>query len=435
MAQPQVPVFQPTSVSIISLQEWNDFRDEVTLYEQHVIPAIQALDPNAHIEGEPGQYTMNPTNPTARWSAAAQATAWLYRLQAQQLGLQAAATLAVAQAAAVPLPGAPVQPNMAAMMQQFIQALQGAIPAPAPAPALAPQRHNRIKPDMPDKFEGSATKASIFLAQCRNYFVLSPMNDEQQIWFALGLMRGGAQQWMEYQLELIGQVPQPAHFATWDTFVVEFNERFEDPHARKKAQNRLFNGDIKQTTSARVFIDELKEAFIKGGVLDDFTKFTLCERGLKEEVIRGMANDESRTFADLCRAAIQTDERLQGLKTRNSPKKQDKKGNTASTSKTQGEQVDNTKYKLTDAEKKEHTDGNLCFKCHQKGHGSRECKNPRTVYSEVKKKTPVAKVEAKEKSKGKEKTTKAKIDEVKAKDESDTAADADCESEDFSDGN
>ena len=356
------------------------------------------------------------------------------------MGLQAAAALAVAQAAAVPLPGRPAQLNMAAMMQQFIQALQGAIPPPAPAPAPAPipQRQNCIKPDMPDKFEGNATKASIFLAQCQNYFVLSPMNDEQQIRFALGLMRGGAQQWMEYQLELIGQVPQPAHFATWDTFVAEFNERFEDPHVRKKAQNRLFNGDIKQTTSARVFINELKEAFIKGGVLDDFTKFTLCKRGLKEEVIRGMANDESHTFAELCRAAIQTDERLQGLKTRNSPKKQDKKGNTASTSKTQGEKGDNTKYKLTDAEKKEHTKGNLCFKCHQKGHGSRECKNPCTVYSEVKKKTPVTKVEAKEKKdkgKGKDKGTKAKINEVKAKDESDTAANADCESEDFSDSN
>ena len=308
MANPQVPIFQPNSVSIISLQEWNDFRDEVTLFEQHIVPAIQALDPNAHIEVELGQYSVNPTNPTARWSAAAQATAWLYHLNAQHMGLQAAATLAVAQAAVVPLPGGPAQPNMAAMMQQFIQALQGAIPPPPPPPQPVPQCQNHIKPDMPNKFEGNATKASIFLAQCRNYFVLSPMNDEQQIQFALGLMRGGAQQWMEYQLELIGQVPQPTHFATWDTFVAKFNERFEDPHARKKAQNHLFNGDIKQTTSAQVFIDELKEAFIKGGVLNNFTKFTLCERGLKEEVIRGMANDKSHTFTNLCCAAIQTDE-------------------------------------------------------------------------------------------------------------------------------
>ena len=151
-----------------------------------------------------------------------------------------------------------------------------------------------------------------------------------------------------------------------------------------------------------------------------------------------MANDKSHTFANLCRAAIQTDEHLQGLKTRNSPKKQDKKGNTALTSKTQGERADNSKYKLTNTEKKEHTDGNLCFKCHQKGHSSRECKNPCTVYSEVKRKTPVAKVETKEKKdkgKGKDKSTKAKIEEVKAKDKSNTATDADCESEDFSNGN
>ena len=96
MAQPQVPIFHPASVSVISLQEWNDFRDQVTLYEQHIIPAIQALNPNAHIEGEPGQYTVNPTNPTVRWSAAAQAMAWLYHLNAQHMALQAAATLAVA---------------------------------------------------------------------------------------------------------------------------------------------------------------------------------------------------------------------------------------------------------------------------------------------------------------------------------------------------
>ena len=151
-----------------------------------------------------------------------------------------------------------------------------------------------------------------------------------------------------------------------------------------------------------------------------------------------MANNESHTFAKLCCAAIQTDERLQGLKTHNSPKKQDKKGNMASTSKTQGEKANNSKYKLTDAEKKEHMDGNLCFKCHQKGHSSRDCKNPCTVYSEVKKKTPVAKVETKEKKdkgKGKDKSTKAKIDEVKAKDKSNTAANANCKSKDFSDGN
>ena len=230
MANPPVPHFTPASVSIITLQEWTDYRQEVQLYEQHILPAIQALDPNAQIKAEPAIWGTNPTNPTGRWNTANQVMGWLYHLQAQHLGLQAATNLAMAQAVAIPLPpggAAPAQPNMAAMMQQFVQALQGVV-----APPTAAQPHiNRIKPDMLDNFEGNLAKATVFLAQCRNYFVLSPMNDKQQIQFALGLMRGGVQQWMEYQLELIGQNPQPAHFATWDTFVQEFNMCFEDPHA------------------------------------------------------------------------------------------------------------------------------------------------------------------------------------------------------------
>jgi len=38
-------------------------------------------------------------------------------------------------------------------------------------------------------------------------------------------------------------------------------------------------------------------------------------------------------------------------------------------------------------------DGHLCFKCHKPGHGSKDCKNPWTVYSEVRK---VAEVKGKE---------------------------------------
>ena len=99
MANPQVPHFQLALVSTISLQEWNDFRDEVMLYEQHIVPAIQALDPNAPIKPEPGAWTINPTNPTGRWNVVNQAMGWLYCLQAQHLGLQATANFAVAQAA------------------------------------------------------------------------------------------------------------------------------------------------------------------------------------------------------------------------------------------------------------------------------------------------------------------------------------------------
>ena len=154
-----------------------------------------------------------------------------------------------------------------------------------------------------------------------------------------------------------------------------------------------------------------------------------------------MANDDFMTFDQLCATAIRTDELLQSVKSRNAPKKGDKKG--GNPSKTTGEKVDNSKYKLTKEEKKEHTEGNLCFKCHEAGHGSRNCPNPRTVYSETKKKKArVSNVQTKEKTKAKDKgkakassSKKTKVEEVNAKSDSKTAADADNESEDFSDGN
>ena len=97
-------------------------------------------------------------------------------------------------------------------------------------------------------------------------------------------------------------------------------------------QNHLYNGGIKQTTSAHIYINEFKEVCIKGGIHNNFTKFTLLERGLKEEVIQGMANNKSTTFAQLCQVAIQTDEQLQGLKTHSNPKKADKKTSSSSSS-------------------------------------------------------------------------------------------------------
>jgi len=61
--------------------------------------------------------------------------------------------------------------------------------------------------------------------------------------------------------------------------------------------------------------------------------------------------------------------------------------------------VDNSKYKLTNKEKKEHMDRHLCFKCHKPGHRSKDCKSPQTIYSEVQKVTEVKVKEDKDKIK------------------------------------
>ena len=240
MAALQIPTFTPASLASISRQEWNDYENKVNTYHTQIEAEIQTLNPNAQVEGAPQTFLDQPNAPTGWLNATAQVTAWLYRLQAQRLALQVAAQAV----AAPPAAGAAAQPVGAALIQQLIQAFQGAAP-PAQQPRL-----NRIKPKNPDKFEGDVNKSSIFLAQCENYFILSPMNDEQRIRFALGLMRGGAHRWMERQSLLIAQVPQPAHFATWPLFVQEFNRRFRDPLAARKAAHKLYTHKVVQTTMA-----------------------------------------------------------------------------------------------------------------------------------------------------------------------------------------
>ena len=83
------------------------------------------------------------------------------------------------------------------------------------------------------------------------------------------------------------------------------------------------------------------------------------------------------------------------------------------------------KFKLTKEEQRDHTEGNLCFKCHRKGHASKDCKSERMVYSKYKKKkaqvASTSTADAATSSKGKEKEV-AKIEEVEDK-------------EDFSNGN
>jgi hypothetical protein len=93
----------------------------------------------------------------------------------------------------------------------------------------------------------------------------------------------------------------------------------------------------------------------------------------------------------------------------------------------------NSKFKLTEEEQKEHVDNNLCFKCHKKGHSSKDCKGTCTIYSEFKMtRTQVSNVETKEnepKTKGK---ARARIKEVATKEENKLTKG---EQEDFTESN
>jgi hypothetical protein len=114
----------------------------------------------------------------------------------------------------------------------------------------------------------------------------------------------------------------------------------------------------------------------------------IARMGLKKEVATMIARAYPAAWIDFRNRLIEVDEEIQRLKgwsDRTPPKKTT--STTSSNSNTKKDtRPDNSKYKLTDEDKKEHAEQNLCFKCHKKGHSSKDCKGERTVYAEYKKK-------------------------------------------------
>ena len=281
----------------------------------------------------------------------------------------------------------------------------------------------------------SLTAISSHLDQCENYFAFQNLTDEQQIRFTLQLMEGDAESWMRQQMQLMRRIARPPHIATWGAFVQEFSTRFVDAQERANAAASLYSGKIVQTTSARLFIDKIQDLAEKAGINDDNARMDLIRLGLKEEVLRATALYTPAGLADYIATVVTADENLQRIKGRNSTRKPQTSNTSTSQNKGQSStpREDLSKFKLTEAERKEHAEQNLCFKCHKKGHASKDCKGERTVYSEFKKKATVSKVAAKPAPKPANET-KAKISEVKPEEEEGGEANDEKE-EDFSEGN
>ena len=277
--------------------------------------------------------------------------------------------------------------HMAALTLAQAQAQAGG--QQAPPPAAPPPAAPRIKATTPTKFGGKTLHARTFIAKCDNYYALVPMTDEQRIRFTLQLIDEDGAGWKRNQLGLLGQVQPLAHLATWVAFVAEFNLCFADPKERKKAAALLNHGKVIQTTSVQEFIDRVNEKCDLAHYDRQEQQMDIIEAGLKLDLARAVAAQQFANYQDYVQVLITTDEVLQCLCTKEQKKTFSSTNATAlgsGSSKSNGKpQVDNSKFKLSEEEKKEHMDRHLCFKCHKPGHGSKDCKNPRTIYSEVRK--------------------------------------------------
>ena len=239
------------------------------------------------------------------------------------------------------------------------------------------------------------------MTECDTYFQFYQVPDHQKVLYALQLITGDASHWkntLSYNLRL---APVPPPWAqNWQTFQYEFLRRWVDPMESQKAMDKIMDGKVKQVTSVRDFMDELVETCQNAGWLDPGFWRELVLKGLKKEVaiMAGpyfpMDWDEFRTHLILCDEQLQRQKVRETGTTQKKPASSNQVSTSSSTPKKDSRpKVDNSKFKLSETEKKEHVDQGLCFKCHKKGHNSKDCKGTRTVYADVKKKATVAEVD------------------------------------------
>ena len=168
-------------------------------------------------------------------------------------------------------------------------------------------------------------------------------------------------------------------------------------------------GKVIQTTSVHKFLDQIMETCQKAGWNDPVQWLEVAQVGLKPEIAKAIADQDFQTWNMFSQVTIRVDEMFQQLKTKDtsSPKKSTTTGKSAP----KKPKVDNSKYKLSEAERKEHVNQKLCFKCHKKGHASKDCKGERTVYSKFKKRQVAITTAEDPKGKGKQVAHVDKYDE------------------------
>ena len=268
------------------------------------------------------------------------------------------------------------QAQQALLFQQFMQFVQAqqqpaaAAPVPFPVPVpvaqVAPPAAPaiRYKIAMPTKYDGTPSRCLDFLAECENYFVMNPMTDEQQVRFTLQLLEKEADMWKRTSLLELDN--QPAWATHWYHFRAHFEDRFRDKNECRKAVNELMTGAVKQTHSAREFIDRVRDKCQRAGWNTPQQWMDTVRGSLKPELARVMIGQFPRHWDDFVNALLEADEDLQQQKGRETRNTSLKKPGQPSDSKER-------RPAMTLEERERHYKEGLCFYCHEKGHSVNAC--------------------------------------------------------------
>src|SRR6266404_2027374 len=289
-----LPIFAPADVAHITQLEWNAWRDDVDDYAVQQGNILGPLDPaRALLVGNvPVEYTANPVAATQRLYAAMLTTQWMMNMDALLAAARAdqaqqQAVAAAAQQPAAPAAPAPILPPAGLDNAQLYQLMMNHQADMAQQQQQQLQRH--IKAALPSKYTGKMEEALPFLRNCENYFLLNPLNDTQKVTFTLQLIEGEALNWRTTMLGELENPIRPAWADHWITFKVNFSTRFADPHEAQKAIDKLMSGTLRQSTTARRFIDEVVDLCNKAGWNTEQQWMAMIRRGISTDVARGMA--------------------------------------------------------------------------------------------------------------------------------------------------
>jgi len=177
-----------------------------------------------------------------------------------------------------------------------------------PAPT---ERGGALKVALPSHFDGSSSKARVFLAECNNFMTLNKSrfsSDEIRIQWALQLCTDKAANWKHVQLELTYDLDTaPDHLVSWKLFQRNFLNKWVDLNAKQKARNR-FHAGLKQTGLVCRYVEAFEELILETEFHDEEMITSTFYMGLKYEVKRDLVGRKPELLEDLKALAITLDE-------------------------------------------------------------------------------------------------------------------------------
>jgi len=168
-----------------------------------------------------------------------------------------------------------------------------------------------LKVALPSHFNGSSSKACVFLAECNNFMALNSSrfaSDEIRVQWALQLCTNKAANWKRVQLELAqDKYNPPAYLVSWKLFQRNFINKWADLNAKQKARN-CFHTGLKQTGSVCWYVEAFEELVLKTEFRDEEILTSAFYNGLKYEVKRDLVGRKPELLDDLKTLAITLDE-------------------------------------------------------------------------------------------------------------------------------